>query len=212
MQLAYFADPMCSWCYGFGPQLDRLLERHPEARLDLVMGGLRAFNREPMSAAFRAMLREHWAHVRRACGVPISEALLERDGYVYDTEPACRAVVVARSIGAARAFAYMKAIQEAFYRDARDVTQSAVLVDLAADVGYPAETFRALLHSDPLRREAAADFQKTQASGVSGFPTLGVAHEGQLYLVASGFATEDVLEYRLAEIARRVAGAAVKGA
>ncbi len=41
MHLLYIADPLCSWCYGFGPELSKLLARHPGARLDLVMGGLR---------------------------------------------------------------------------------------------------------------------------------------------------------------------------
>jgi putative protein-disulfide isomerase len=25
MHLLYFADPLCSWCYGFGPELAKLL-------------------------------------------------------------------------------------------------------------------------------------------------------------------------------------------
>ena len=36
--LVYFADPMCSWCYGFGPELDALLIGRPGLRVDLVMG------------------------------------------------------------------------------------------------------------------------------------------------------------------------------
>ena len=46
MQLVYVADPLCSWCYGFGPELTRLLERIPQAKVDLVMGGLRPYNTE----------------------------------------------------------------------------------------------------------------------------------------------------------------------
>ncbi len=57
MHLAYFADPMCSWCYGFGPQLAKLPERHPDARLEPVMGGLRACNREAMGAGTETFAR-----------------------------------------------------------------------------------------------------------------------------------------------------------
>jgi len=53
-----------------------------------------------------------------------------------------------------------------------------------------------------------ADFSRAQSLGVGGFPTLGIAHGPQLYLVTSGYVTDDVLEYRLAEIARLVAGKA----
>ena len=79
MHLLYIADPLCSWCYGFGPELSKLIERHPDARVDLVMGGLRPFNTKVMTTEFKEMLRGHWRHVATASGLPFSESLFERD-------------------------------------------------------------------------------------------------------------------------------------
>ena len=208
MQLLYFADPLCSWCYGFGPELSKLLARHPDARLDLVMGGLRPFNTQTMSTEFKEMLRGHWRHVSTASGLPFSVSVLDREGFIYDTEPACRAVVAARNIDSSRAYAYMKAVQSAFYRDGRDPTSGDTLADIAAEQGYERDTFRMLFDAELTREETKGDFSTTQSLGISGFPTLGVAHASQLYLVTSGYVTDDVLEYRLAEIARRAGQAA----
>lgn len=205
MHLIYIADPLCSWCYGFGPELAKVLERHGDTELDLVMGGLRPFNREAPSDAFKAMLRGHWEHVARASGLGFDPAVLDRAGFVYDTEPPCRAVVTARHLDPSRAFDFMKAVQLAFYRDARDVTDAAVLADVAAESGYDRAAFAAALESDPMREATGLDFARSRSLGVSGFPTLGVAHGPQVYLVTSGFVTDDVLEHRLAEIERRVA-------
>ena len=202
MQLLYIADPLCSWCYGFGPEVSKLLARHPDARLDLVMGGLRPYNTQKMSPEFKEMLRGHWRHVATASGLPFSEAIFDRDDFVYDTEPACRAVVTARAMDAAKAYACMKAIQLAFYRDGRDVTSGDVLADIAAECGYDRDTFRMNLDSESMREATKDDFAATQSLGVSGFPTLGVRHGPQLFLVTSGYVTDDVLEYRLAEIDR----------
>ena len=202
MELLYVADPMCSWCYGFGPQLAQLLERHPQARVELVMGGLRPFNTEPMSEAFRDMLREHWRHVHEASGLPFNESLIERADFIYDTEPACRAVVTARSIFAGLALGYFKAVQEAFYREARDVTRPEVLADIAAEQGFGRAAFLAQLESDTMRDETRLDFNTAQSVGATGFPTLGVAHGAQLFLVTAGYVGADVLEERLAEIGR----------
>jgi putative protein-disulfide isomerase len=202
LNLLYIADPMCSWCYGFGPELAKLVARHPDATLRLVMGGLRPFNRDTMSAEFREMLRGHWRHVATASGLPFSEATLDRADFVYDTEPACRAVVAARNMDSSRAYAYLKAVQSAFYRDGRDVTNGETLADIAAETGYERDTFRMLFDSPLTEEETRGDFQATQSLGVSGFPTLGVSFGSQLYLVTSGYVTDDVLEYRLAEIAR----------
>lgn len=203
MHLVYFADPLCSWCYGFGPELSELLDRRPDIRLELVMGGLRPFNREPMSEAFRRMLLEHWKHVAEASGLPFSTRALEGDGFVYDTEPPSRAVVTARGLNEPRALAYLKAVHTAFYRDGRDATRSQVLADIALDCGYDREAFAAALESEPMRAETRRDFARAQAMGVAGFPTLGVARGEQVYLVASGFTRAEVLLERIAEIERR---------
>jgi len=208
MHLLYVADPMCSWCYGFGPELRRLLERHPGTQVDLVMGGLRPYNREPMSPAFREMLREHWEHVAQASGLPLAPQALQIEGFVYDTEPACRAVVTARALDESRALDFLGAVQAAFYRDARDVTQGATLASLAATNGYDVSAFAQAFDSRAMLEQTREDFATSQRLGVGGFPTLGVRHGDELFLVTSGFVTTDVLEERLGEIERRREGAA----
>jgi putative protein-disulfide isomerase len=200
MQLLYIADPLCS--YGFGPELDKLLSAHPEAKVDLVMGGLRAFNTEPVSPAFVDMLRAHWKHVAEASGLPLSDGLISTPGFVYDTEPPCRAVVTARTLDTAKALPLLKAVQSAFYRDGRDVTKAEVVADLAASVGYDRAGFLEKFEGSEMRDETRLDFSTARTLGVTGFPTLGIAYGPQLYLVTSGYVSADVLEERLAEIDR----------
>jgi putative protein-disulfide isomerase len=194
---------LCSWCYGFGPELTRVLDAHEGSRADLVMGGLRPYTKEPMSAAFRQMIRGHWDHVAEASGQPFSNAILERDDFVYDTEPPCRAVVTARTLDPTRAFALMKSIQHAFYAEGRDVTRVDVLAQLAAGEGYEAAAFRTSFESEAMREATRGDFREAQSLGVSGFPTLALRHDGQLFLVASGFTSAREIEERIAEIVRR---------
>jgi putative protein-disulfide isomerase len=205
MQLLYFADPLCSWCYGFGAELSRFLARRPEAGFDLVMGGLRAGNTDVMSAAFKDMLRGHWQHVAQASGLPFSEAILAREDFIYDTEPPCRGVVTARSLDAARAFDFLKAVQTGFYRDGREVTRALVLADIAAETGYDRAQFLGALESVEMREATRNDFAMAQSLGVSGFPTLAAARGEQLYLVTSGYVKADVLDDRVAEIDRLTA-------
>ncbi|MFA5601454.1 MAG: DsbA family protein, partial [Phenylobacterium sp.] len=55
--LIYFADPMCSWCYGFGPVMDQVAARYGERLpIQLVMGGLRPGTDRPMTPEARAEL------------------------------------------------------------------------------------------------------------------------------------------------------------
>lgn len=189
---------MCSWCYGFGPELDAFLLAHPGARVDLVTGGLRAGNEQLLDVATRDTILGHWEHVRQATGLPFAATALQRPGFVYDTEPACRAVVVVRSQASGRTLAYFKAVQNAFYAEGRDVTQEATLVEVAEECGLDAGLFRAAWNTQAARDAARRDFATSVQLGVQGFPTLALQHADSLYLVANGFT-------RSAELAERVA-------
>jgi putative protein-disulfide isomerase len=207
--LIYIADPMCSWCYGFGPELRALLEGLPGMPLHIVVGGLRAYNTKPMDADMKATLLSHWQHVEERTGLPFVRDALAREGYIYDTEPACRAVVTARALAPDAAFAVFGAIQHAFYAEGRDVTQGDVLAETAcaalADRGctVDAATFLAQWNSSAMKDATRKDFEQTKRWGVSGFPTLVLERDGQLDLVVSGYAPMPTLVELLQQLVDR---------
>ena len=69
LEMIYFADPMCSWCYAFAPVIVALAERL-EARLPLrlMLGGLRAGNTEADARGRQGLrppgLDRRWARPR----------------------------------------------------------------------------------------------------------------------------------------------------
>ncbi len=200
-EFIYFADPMCSWCYGFGPEIGAFAAGRPGLRVDLVMGGLRPGNREPMTPAFRDMIAGHWDHVRRESGLAFTSAALERPGFVYDTEPACRAVVAARTLDPGKAFPYFHRLQSAFFAEGHDVTAPAVLAELAQAEGLDRAAFLAEFSGERARAETALDFSTAQEMGVTGFPTLAAGYPNkQFFLLASGFTRAPVLAERLERI------------
>ena len=200
--LVYFADPMCSWCYGFGPELEAFLRERPAMRVDVVMGGLRPYNTETASPAFREMIAGHWEHVARESRLPFNDAALVREGFVYDTEPACRAVVAVRATDAARALPYLKRVQHAFHAEGRDVTHPDVLADIAADEGLDRAVFLAAHASSAAKDAVRQDFSATQQTGVTGFPTVAVGYPDRRYfLLTSGFARAADLAERLDRVA-----------
>jgi putative protein-disulfide isomerase len=199
--LVYFADPMCAWCYGFGPQLETFLAEMPGMRLELTLGGLRPFNREPVTPAFREMLAAHWAQVRLESGLPVEPAAVAREGFAYDTEPASRAVVTCRHLAPQQALGFLKRVQHAFFAQGQDVTDTAVLADLAAAAGLDREAFLAAFGGQAMKDETNLDFSTSQQMGVTGFPTLAAGYPSrQFFLVASGFTRAAVLTERLFQV------------
>jgi putative protein-disulfide isomerase len=184
---------MCSWCYGFGPELAALLEGLPGMPVEVVAGGLRPYTKQPMSATQAAEIRAHWQTVAERTGLPFAEQDLERENFIYDTEPACRAVVSARILAPDTTLYVLHEIQRAFYANGQDVTQARVLADVCAaamtEAGVPtdASTFLATWASEEAIRATNEDFLQVQRWGISGFPTLILERDGQLDLVSSGY-------------------------
>jgi putative protein-disulfide isomerase len=191
----YFADPMCSWCYGFAPVVETLAEQF-KGRLPvrLIMGGLRAGNRQPMREKDRTYIRGAWKAVHEASGQPFDEAFFERESFTYDTEPACRAVVTMRRRVPDEALAFKRRVSSAFYAHNRDVTDDEVLADIAAEAGQDRQDFLAEMQSESARTETFGDFLIAKQSGVEGFPVLAAGTQASGYaLVTQGFRPIDGL-------------------
>jgi putative protein-disulfide isomerase len=195
--LLYFADPMCSWCWGFAPVIRQLRENHPQLPIQMFMGGLQPGNRIPMSADGKREIRQHWEHVREASGQPFNWDFFEREDFIYDTEPASRAVVTAFRLDPQRALAFLETLQQALYGDNRDVTNADTLVSLAVESGWSADAFRELLDDSETVRLTQLGFAYARHLRVSGFPTLIGQHAGTHTVLTRGYQSLQVIEAKL---------------
>ncbi|WP_256070234.1 DsbA family protein [Stutzerimonas frequens] len=187
-RLIYVMDPMCSWCWGFAPVLLGLAEQAAEYGVPLVLkvGGLRR-EQIAMDEAGRSRTLSYWQAVHNATGQPFDFEGGLPAGLIYNTEPACRALVAARGLDESRVWPLSLLIQQAFYQQGRDVTQAALLVELAEAAGLSRERFAESYDDPATKAETSADFSWVENLGIAGFPTLLAEHEGQLALLTNGY-------------------------
>lgn len=194
--LLYVADPMCSWCYGFAPVIAEIADHFGDRLpVQLMMGGLRAGNTKPMTAADQSTIAGHWKKVEQATGQPFDyDSFKTREGWIYDTEPACRAVVTMRLLNPKYALAYKARLQRAFYAEGRDTAKESVLADVAAETGVDREMFFAEMISDEAKLMTGRDIASAQNAGIRGFPTLLAGDGmGKYLLVTNGYRPLDGL-------------------
>ncbi|MEK0364017.1 DsbA family protein [Pseudomonas sp. CBC3] len=187
-RLIYVMDPMCSWCWGFAPVVQALIEQ-AQARgvgAELIVGGLRR-ERTAMDQPARERTASYWHAVHEASGQPFNFEAGLPDGLVYDTEPACRALVAARGFEANADWNLAGLIQRAFYVEGRNVTLPPELVELAEAAGISRSEFADRFDSQAVRDATAADFDWARNLGIAGFPTLLAEHDGQLALLTNGY-------------------------
>jgi len=192
--LWYFADPMCSWCWGFSPVIEAMREAyHERLKIALVLGGLRPGTHTPMTAAAREEILHHWHQVHARSGQPFQFDGALPDGFIYDTEPASRAVVTAGGLDPTQIFGMFKAIQTAFYAEGRDVTQTAVLAELAPDSASTPAAFLHAFDSDAARAKTQAHFAQSRKAGVRGFPALILQRGEQIDRITDGYQPLDAI-------------------
>ena len=194
-RLLYVMDPMCSWCWGFAPVAEALIAQARDAGVEtrVIPGGLRSGS-SALDASTRRYILEHWQAVAEATGQGFDFDGAMPDGFVYDTEPACRALVTAREMDASCVWRLSRLIQEAFYLQGLDVTRAPQLLDLAEQAGLDRATFSAAFTSADTLSATAADFTWAQGLGIAGFPTLLAERNGQLALLTNGYQPLDRLQ------------------
>lgn len=194
-RLLYFVDPMCSWCWGFAPVAAELAKRLP---MELIAGGLRVTETRPMTAEIRETVQGHWHKVKEYSGQPFQFEGSLPDGFVYNSEPACRALVVGRELEPTKTLAWLQRLQQAFYAEGIDITKASELTLLADELGI--DGFADAFESAEMREATGDDFDRRYESAVTGFPTLMLQRDGRLKLVCQGYAPLAEVEARLTSL------------
>ena len=164
---------MCSWCWGFSPVMETLQDHYKDGLpVHLLMGGLRTGTNEPMNSEAKAELKKHWEHVQKTTSQPFDYNFFERDEFIYNTEPASRAVVAVRRLEANLVFDFLKRVHEAFFGMNCDITDPGMLADIAVEAGLRRTSFTSEFGKEEVVLETQKSFEITRRLGITGLPTL----------------------------------------
>jgi len=188
--LIYVGDPMCSWCYGFAPELSEAIGALDEiVDIQLVMGGLRPYNTQKMTD-LAAFLKEHWEEVNGRTGQPFSYAVLQ-ESYAYDTEPPSRACVVVREMMPELEMNFFKALQQLFYVENKDMNVVESYLPLVKELGLDVEEFKTKFASEEMKAAVRADFDFAGSIGVRGFPSIVLKKGEEYILISNGYTSSE---------------------
>lgn len=198
-EIIYVGDPMCSWCWGISPALESLQAFADEKGMTftVVTGGLRPGCGDAWTPSFKDFLRHHWEEIGARTGQPFSFKLLDKAHYNYDTEPACRAVVVARDLlpagGQERLLAFFAAVQKGFFAEGRDPSDVGFYEDICGSFGLDFAAFSKRFASPEAKAATREDFALSRGLGVRAFPTVLFRKDGTVRTIASGYASADTM-------------------
>lgn len=192
-ELIYVHDPMCSWCWGFRPTLQRLRSRLPDGiAFRHLLGGLAPDSEQPMPLEMRKQLQDTWQRIQqRIPGTEFNFAFWADCKPRRSTYPACRAVLAARALGRDYEEAMILAVQQAYYTRAMNPSDAATLLQLADEIGLQRSAFAHLLTGEATCRQLEREISEARTLGANSFPSLLLESDDTYQAIAVDYTDAD---------------------
>ena len=206
--VTYLFDPLCGWCYGAAPALERL-SQEADIALTLAPSGLFSGGGRTMDIGFAEYAWSNDLRIAKLTGQRFTEAyrtqVLGKTGSPFDSSTTTLALTAVSLTEPSRELEALKVLQEARYVHGLDTMDSAVVAEQLRQLGLHAAAERLLAPDASLREENARRIQAAQtlmrqhhAQGVPGL----VVHKASGARLLQGNALYGSFENLLATLAQ----------
>ncbi|TGM09795.1 DsbA family protein [Leptospira barantonii] len=194
--ILYAVDPLCPWCYGFGPVFEKIRETYQDKiRFSLVLGGLRFENSsEFLTPELARILKHEWKDAEAITKQPFNTDFLNRKEFKYDSFPACKAVISVQKIDPTIVFDYLNALSKAFYLENSDPTSLETFADLSEKFGISSSKFKTVFEDKDTDLETRNDFYFSFSLGVGAFPSLVFSDGMENGILTRGYCTYEEVD------------------
>lgn len=193
MRITYLFDPLCGWCYGASPAIERLAALE-NVTLTLSPTGLFAGDgARPLDAGFAQFAWQNDQRIARLTGLPFTQTyktrVLDTEGSMFDSAPATLALVAVGLCEPGKELAVLKTLQLARYEHGRDTCDLETVAAILEEAGLPAAA-RSLRAPDEglyavYRKKTSAARSDMAAFGANGVPALVVGEAANRRLLNS---------------------------
>lgn len=190
-ELLYLFDPLCGWCYGMSPVIQRVQQEFAgQLDVSVLCGGM-------VLGEQVGPIRHDWEfisgslqQVERVTGVEFGAAfrtLGEEGSYVQDSEPPSWAINAFRQLNLTKTASFAHDIQVAYFRDGADLNEPKTYLPLATAYGVDGAEFLQRLMLSETAQATRQEFAAVAKIGVQGFPTTILRVGSQGYVLARGY-------------------------
>ena len=195
LKLVYAFDPLCGWCFAFAPTTRALLERFEtdQVEWEVMCGGLVTGERVAPISQMRGYLEQGMRAVEARTpvrfGKAFREEVLAKGTWVSQSEPACRATLVAQKHeGGRAALGFGSALSRAFYEEGLLPDDPKTWEQVGDRVGLDGVALAKRAQTEEAKELTKAAFARARSQGVQSYPTLYQRKEGKLSVLLPGYA------------------------
>ena len=196
--LIYVTNPMCAWCYGFTAVVRRLRALwQGKLRVQVLFGDLHAYADSPLQQHEKDQLAVSWHRVQERTFLPFDYRFFKQQDFVYNTEPACRALLCVRLLRPVLTLEVLRAMHSAFYADGMDLRNPGVLARIVSMFGISENLFLTLFESEEIMQQMEDEFGYVNDIGADTFPSVFLLTNHGIEQIAKGYIELYELEQRI---------------
>ena len=166
---------MCSWCWAFQPTWNKVKDEVllNKIKVHYLLGGLANDSDEPMQSNMQKYVEGNWKKIQEK----IPDTKFNYDFWTLNTPKrstyiACRAVICAKNQSAEFEALMIQGIQYDYYLNAKNPSNSGVLINIAKKIGLDIERFKKDLNSVEVNKSLTDEIKIVRSMPINGFPSL----------------------------------------
>jgi putative protein-disulfide isomerase len=206
--LIYVYDPLCGWCYGFHPVMEKLQNRFADRMsVEVKVGGLAVGDSAQTISEGFSYIKDGLQQVEKSTGIKFGrnfKLLAEEGSYMYDSLPPCRAQKTMNELVPDQALTFAGTLLNALFRDGKNMNEWSTYAELIDDYNIDPDEFKTRFDRDELKNDLIDEFTWCQNHGATGFPTLLIKIEGEISIMTRGYRPFDTVESHLHHLIRNL--------
>jgi putative protein-disulfide isomerase len=194
---------MCSWCYAFKKDYDKLKTKLPN-NIEIInlVGGLAKDSNEDMPKDMQKKLESIWYDIENMTGTKFNHDFWKECKPRRSTYMSCRAVIAAKEEN--KEDEMINAIQRAYYQEAKNPSNQDTLIKLAIEIGLDGKKFENDLNSEKIELLFQKDLQKRKELKVFSFPSLVLQYKKELYPINIKFNDVDKILEQIEDLSSNI--------
>jgi len=202
--IIYIYDALCGWCYGFSPVMQQLKENYKDdMEFTVLSGGMIGGERVGPIGEVAGYISEAYKTVEERTGVKFGEdflELLQEGKAIFNSVPPSVALTVFKAQKPQEALEFAGRLQRAIYHEGIEPENVAAYGKMAEEFGLNAEEFVAAMQSEEFKQATLQEFQQVAQWEIKGFPSVIMATQEKLYLIAQGYVPYEQLDAAVQQV------------
>jgi putative protein-disulfide isomerase len=199
----YVFDVLCSWCYGFSPNIKKLHENYQD-QIDfrVMSGGMVLGDQERPIGELSDDILAAYKRIEEVSDQKFGSKFYEMQKTgtaVLSSLPGALALAAFRTYQPDNTVQFAGRMQEAIFQEGMEPASAKTFGHCAEDFGMNADDFMKLMVDKDRLELVKEEFAIVRKWGISGFPAVVFQNKDKAYLIAKGYTDYESLEKNLTD-------------